>query len=197
MDNVKFIREYLLETINLANNISVQDIDNFIEVLFEAWRKRRTIFIVGNGGSSSTASHFAADLNKTAIVKNMPRFKAICLNDNVPVVSAWTNDEGWDSVYEGQLINLFEENDVLIAFSVHGGRPDWSNNLTKAMEYVGQRQGKVLCMVGFDGGEMKKVADVCIHAEMDSTPQVEGFHSVLTHLITFALKEKITEVMKE
>jgi len=198
MENKDFIQNYLSEVKKVAEAISVNDIDRAIELLLEAWEKGNQIFTCGNGGSASTATHFACDLSKATIVDNKRRFKAYCLNDNIPLVSALTNDEGFDNLYSEQLKSLFNEGDVLICISVHGGAGKdkaglWSQNLLTAMRYAKDKGGKTIGLSGFDGGPMKEMADACIVVPIDSTPQVESFHLALEHLICSCLRRKIEE----
>jgi D-sedoheptulose 7-phosphate isomerase len=200
MENKEFIEKYLEETKEIAKNIDKIEIEKFLIFLFEAWKENKKIFTIGNGGSAGTASHFAADLAKTVFQGSSDKsinserrgFRAICLNENPSLNTAWINDSGWDSVYEGQLNSWLEEGDIILLISVHGGS-GWSGNLVKAIELAKKRKARVLSLAGFDGGIMKKSSDSCIVVPMDSTPHVEGFHSVLQHLIVFRLKQLIEE----
>jgi D-sedoheptulose 7-phosphate isomerase len=196
MDHLPFIDSYLADVGSVTQAISRGDIDAFIQHLHEAWQRDATVFVAGNGGSASTASHFAADLNKYTSSKAEHRFRAFCLNDNPALVSALTNDDGWDNVYSYQLESFMREGDVLVAVSVHGGSGgdnagEWSQNLLKAARTVKEKDGKILALVGFDGGVLGKIADASVLVPADSTPQVEGFHLVLTHLIAARLKQAI------
>lgn len=173
-----------------------------VEMLFECWQNHGTVFIMGCGGSASTATHFAADLAKTVIPKYKAKvgFKAMSLVDNIPLASAWTNDEGWGSVFSGQLKPWITETDILVGFSVHGGSGlgnagPWSQNLVNAMKLAQERNAKIIGFSGFDGGMMKKMADICltvpIEDELYGTPAIEALHVVLTHAIVFDLKSRI------
>lgn len=198
MSNKDFIQDYLSEVRKVAEAISVADIDRAVEILFEAWQNGARVFTCGNGGSASTAIHFACDLAKATIVDEKKRFKVRCLNENIPLMSALINDEGFDSLFYEQLKGCFEEGDVLICLSVHGGAGRdkaglWSQNLLKAMGYAKDKGGKTIGLSGFDGGPMKQVADACIIVPVNSTPQVESFHLALEHLICACLKQKIEE----
>ena len=196
MENRDFIQNYLTDVTKIAEAISVDDIDKAINILFEAWRSGNQVFTCGNGGSASTATHFACDLSKTTVVDGERRFKAICLNDNIPLMSALVNDNGFDNLFNEQLKNLFQKGDVLIAISVHGGvgrdkAGAWSQNLIKAIKYVQENGGKAIGLSGFDGGLMKEIADACIVVPINSTPQVESFHLTLEHLICACLRQRI------
>lgn len=198
MSNVNFVRDFLQEVKKVSEAISERDVDSFIDILYEAWKTGRSVFLAGNGGSASTAAHFASDLAKFTSVEGKPRFKAYSLVDNAPLVTAITNDLGWSEVYVEQLRNLMKPGDVFIAISVHGGSGMdragvWSQNLLKAAKYVKDNGGRVLSLVGFDGGVLRQVSDASILVPVNSTPLVEGFHLVLTHLICARLRELISK----
>jgi len=198
MENRAFIDNYLRDMRNIIGKLAVDDIDRAVGLLFETWQKEGQVFICGNGGSASTATHFACDLTKTTIVAGKKRFKAYCLNDNIPLISALTNDDGFDNLYSEQLKGRFQKDDALICISVHGGAGSdkaglWSQNLLKAMRYAQERGGKTIGLSGFDGGPVKEMADVCIVVPANSTPQVESFHLALEHLVCSCLKEKIAK----
>jgi len=151
------------------------------DLIYEAWASYKNIFICGNGGGASVSSHFATDLIKLGV-------PAYSLDDNPSTITMITNDSGWDKVYEEQLNGKFWQGDVLVCFSVHGGKGKekagrWSQNLLRAVDYARSQGGKVIGFVGHDGGEIKKLADVCVDIKSESTPIIEGFQSLLTHLI--------------
>lgn len=190
------ITNYLADVKEIIDKISVDDIDKTIQILNEAREKGKKIFVVGNGGSASTATHFACDLNKYTSVNGKKRFKVFSLEDNTALMTALVNDEGWDSVYSYQLENLMDDGDYIIAISVHGGSGKdkaglWSQNLLRGVKMIKERGGKAIGIVGFDGGALKEIADACIVVPMDSTPQVEGFHLVLTHMICEIIKNEL------
>lgn len=190
-------QEYLQEVSEIASKLDRTSIDKAIGVLFEAWRRDNQIFTVGNGGSASTATHLACDLNKWVSDQATRKFRAFCLVDNIPLVSALTNDNGWGDIFYEQLRNFFRKGDVLVAISVHGGSGSdkagpWSQNLLKAVKYAKENGGKVVGLSGFDGGVLKTASDACIVVPADSTPHVEGMHLVLTHLMCEQLRGMVT-----
>jgi D-sedoheptulose 7-phosphate isomerase len=198
MTSDQFIDDYLRVTETIVEKISRADIDHVIDLLYEAWKGDRQVFLAGNGGSASTATHFASDLNKYASELGKRRFRAIALTDNMPLMTALVNDEGWERVYTWQLDNLMREGDFLVAISVHGGSGSdraglWSQNLLRAVKSVKKKNGKVIGLVGFDGGALRQAADASIVVPVESTPQVEGFHLVLTHMIVERLRKLIGE----
>jgi len=198
MRNDEFIKKYFKDMEDVIKKISQEDIDQVIKLLYDAWKNGRQIFLAGNGGSAATATHFAGDLSKFTSVEGKKRFRAIALTDNTPLLTAITNDLGWENAYVEQLKNLMNKGDVLIVISVHGGSGSdkagpWSQNLLKAAKFVKDNGGKVIGLAGFDGGLLKQIADACIVVPINSTPHVEGFHSVLAHLICARLRELIAE----
>jgi len=190
------VRKFLAEFADIASRLSEADINSVIDILFEAWTKGRKIFIIGNGGSASTASHFACDLGKTTTVGGKKRFKVFSLTDNVPLLTALTNDEGFASIFVEQLKNLLDQGDVVVAISVHGGTGRdkaalWSQNLLAAIQYAKEKSARTIGLAGFDGGAFKEMTDACIVVPANSTPYVESWHAALEHLICNCLRERI------
>jgi len=189
--------DYLAEVSQIASSLDREAIDRSIEILYEAWKGDKQVFVIGNGGSASTSTHFACDLNKWVSDEAERKFRAFALVDNIPLMSALTNDNGWGEVYAEQLRNFFRKGDVLVAISVHGGSGSdkagpWSQNLLRAVKFVKDNGGKVVGLSGFDGGVLKSAADACVVVPAESTPHVEGMHLVLTHLMSEQLREKIS-----
>jgi D-sedoheptulose 7-phosphate isomerase len=197
MENKEFIGGYLRETTEIANTINREDIDDFINILFDVWKSGKKVITMGNGGSASTASHFAADLSKTVAndssmkeISQTRGFKAMCLNDNPASLTAWINDSGWDKAYAGLLNTFLEGGDVILLVSVHGGS-GWSGNIVQAMDVAKKRGAKIIGLAGFDGGKMKEMSDVCVVVPKDSTPHTEGFHCVIQHMVVDRLRELV------
>lgn len=196
MNSRPFIEKFLEEFSAISLRISTSDVEKVIDILFEAWKHGRGVFIMGNGGSASTATHFACDLAKGTVVEGKKRFRVISLTDNVPLITALTNDNGFNAIFVEQLRNLLEKDDVVIAISVHGGTGKeragvWSQNLLAAIQYAKENSAKTIGIAGFDGGALKNLADACIVVPVQSTPYVESWHATLEHLICSCLREKI------
>jgi D-sedoheptulose 7-phosphate isomerase len=195
-----YVDEFLCEMERISREIDRLPLARAIDLLFAAWKNERTVFIMGNGGSASTATHLTCDLAKYTIVDGKPRFRVMGLTDNMPLVSAWTNDGGFGSIFVEQLRPWLAKDDVLIGISVHGGAGTgpagpWSQNLVQAMALARERGARIIGLSGFDGGAMKEMADVCITvpiaAEPLGTPVVESWHVVAHHLLCYALRRRV------
>ena len=196
------IDAYLEALQDLGQTLPRQDIYRVVDILFDAWQAGNAVYTMGNGGSASTASHFACDLAKCTIVPGRKRLRATALVDNVPLVSAWTNDSGFGSIFAQQLEPWLEEGDVVIELSVHGGSGDgdagpWSQNLMQVARLAKERGARVIGFSGFGGGALKEMADVCLVVPVDEeplgTPLVESYHVALHHLVCIALRLRIAE----
>lgn len=198
-----FVEQYLRETAEIALATSAGDLTAVIEVLFEAWQKDRTIYTCGNGGSAANASHLACDIAKFTWVEGKRRFKCSSLCDNAALISALTNDVGFHRIFLDQLEGRMVPGDVLVCLSVHGGSGadkagPWSQNLVAAADHARRAGGKVVALVGYDGGALRQMADASVivprtQAGSTSTPHVEGFHEVYHHLICERLRQLVAE----
>ncbi|MBI5045435.1 MAG: SIS domain-containing protein [Candidatus Niyogibacteria bacterium] len=198
-DSDAYFKKFFADTERATEllKLAKPELEEIIEALFHAWFSRQQVFLIGNGGSASTATHFAADLMKTVVSNaGCKGIAAISLVDNIPLTSALVNDWGKGSLFVEQLRTLYAPGDILIAFSVHGGSGSdkdgaWSQNLLQAIQYVKDNDGLTIGFSGFDGGAMKTMCHHCVVVPVESTPLVESLHVLLTHLITFRLKELI------
>jgi len=163
-------------TLLKSNSDKINDICN---QLLNARNKRKNIFVFGNGGSGSTASHFVSDLLKTAIVKKEKRFKAISLTDNVPVILAWSNDVSYDDVFIEQLKNHFSKGDILIGFSGSGN----SKNIIKSLKFGKENNAYCIGFTGKSGGKMNKFCDICLKVPSQDMLTIESQHIMICHCI--------------
>lgn len=193
--DVKVIDSFLDGLSATCDKISREAVTAAVDELFHAWEKGKTVFVVGNGGSASTATHMACDLAKN-VSGDRPGLRALSLGDNVPLVSALTNDNGFENIYTEQLKTWLSKGDVLVALSVHGGSGRdkagaWSQNLIKAISYAKTRGARTIGITGFDGGVMRGLVDVWINTPSDETFQVEPAHVIVHHLICEVLRRRI------
>ena len=151
---------YFGELKALLDAIPLERIEAIGAALYSAYRHDKQVFVVGNGGSASTASHMACDLSKNTLAGNRPRFRVMSLTDNVALMSALANDVGYEHVFKEQLVNLIRTGDVLIVLSGSGNSP----NVLEAMRYARERSATVIAFLGFDGGEAAELADHAIVA---------------------------------
>lgn len=185
---------YIDQLQRAIGQLDLGPIERAIEVLMDAWREERTVLLVGNGGSASTASHMMADLNMVA-ARGAKRFRAIALTDNVPLITGWSNDSHFAQHLAEQLRNYCGRNDVLIAISCSGNSP----NVIAAAVEARARGATVIAFTGDVGGRLKHLADVCLHAPHPHVGAQEDIHLALDHLITSALRmwiDRTTELAK-
>ena len=174
------------ETFDLIDPIPVAEV---IDILQKARVEGRQIFIMGNGGSASTASHFVCDLAKNTRLAERPSFRVIGLSDNMAIFSAFGNDDGYDNVFALQLANLIREGDVVIGISTSGNSP----NVLRAIELANAYGGQTIGFTGFNAGKLGALVHCHVHVPSDCIEQVEDIHLMLEHLITKALREHAYE----
>jgi D-sedoheptulose 7-phosphate isomerase len=179
-DSVAFAGAYLEYLKSVLSSIDHSEIGCFIETLLDARNRGATVFFIGNGGSASTASHFANDLSIGTNDYDRP-FRAISLVDNISIITAISNDFGYDEVFVKQLRIFGEKGDVLVGISASGN----SANLIKAFDYASTAGIKTVAITAFDGGKMKTLADEGIHVptEPKEYGPAEDAHMVLDHLV--------------
>lgn len=179
-----YIKNFSEELSRQISRISWQEIAKAIKYLHSVYECGGKVFLIGNGGSSAIASHFANDLNKTILGhkgdRQIKRFQALCLCDNVPVLTAWANDAGYEKIFSEQLKNFAQEKDVLIAISSSGN----SLNITEAVKTAKDLFLSVVGFAGFEGGNLLKMADAKIYVPSSDYGIVESAHEAVCHLIT-------------
>ena len=183
------IRRYLDEVRYTLDVLPLECIQDVVDVLLSANYAGSTIFTLGNGGSAATASHFACDLGKGTITPNCPRFRVVALTDNIPVMTAWSNDVSYEDVFAGQLRSLMRPGDVVLAISGSGNSP----NVLRAVELAHSMGGITIGFSGFDGGKLSTLVDVSVVTPSDCMEQIEDVHVVLCHLIATVLREQMQE----
>jgi D-sedoheptulose 7-phosphate isomerase len=181
---VGFASGYFRYLAELLRSLPTAAIEDFMAILEEARAKNNTIYVVGNGGSASTASHVATDIGMALEkVKNAGEpFRVMALTDNAALITALGNDYGYDNIFVKQLALHYKDGDALVVISASGNSP----NVVKAADWVRARGGKVLGLLGFDGGVLQGKCDVAITAK---TPKgeygpVEDVHLILNHMFT-------------
>jgi D-sedoheptulose 7-phosphate isomerase len=186
------ISEFLDETVRLLGELDRAAIARSGEMLLECYRRRGRVFTAGNGGSASTAQHFACDLAKFVIPPGARPFDARCLTDNVALYTAWANDAAREDVFVNQMRGLLAPEDLVILISVHGGK-GFSGDLVRALRYAREVGAASLALVGFDGGTLGAEADCSILVPVESTPQTEAIHLVVEHLLMDLVRRALAD----
>jgi D-sedoheptulose 7-phosphate isomerase len=179
----EFAKNYFNYLHEILVSIDRNSIETFINELENSRKNNRTIFIIGNGGSAATASHIANDLGMISRKFNLePSFRALALTDNVSIMTAIGNDYGYQDIFLDQIKIHYREGDILIVISASGNSP----NVVLAANWVKQMKGKILGLLGFDGGKLKDLCDLVIIAETAKGEYgpVEDVHMIMDHLIT-------------
>lgn len=184
LDPKDFIDEYLREITRCLSSLDKEKIELVIDVLVAAYKKDRKVFILGNGGAASTASHMACDLGKGTLQRvydnTERRFRVISLTDNVAIMTAFANDLSFDDIFIQQLRNLVETDDVVIALSGSGN----SRNVVKAVEYAKSCGAITIGILGFKtGGKLGRMVDYSIITDSNHYGPIEDIQSVINHII--------------
>jgi D-sedoheptulose 7-phosphate isomerase len=187
LDRLEAINNYFAELEQLVQTISRTHLQQVLSLLEEAYYHGHRIFILGNGGSAATASHFALDLAKNTITPGAPRLKAISLTDHVPLITAWSNDTAYEHIFEEQLANLIEAGDVVIGISASGNSP----NVIAAMRLAKQTRAATIGLLGAKGGVLKTLVDAYILAPGQNIEQEEDAHLILAHVITRHMRQVV------
>ena len=178
---------YLLGMRAVVSRLDKDQIGRIADVIWEARRHDRQIFIMGNGGSASTASHFCSDLSKTTLIPGKKGFRVVPLTDNIPLMTAWGNDAGFENIFYGQLLNLLNPDDVVVGISGGGMSP----NVLKALDLARERGARTVGLAGFSGGKLKDAVEECFIVPSDNYQFIEDVHMILVHLIASVLRERI------
>jgi D-sedoheptulose 7-phosphate isomerase len=180
---------YFSEIEQMLQNISLQHLQKVLHLLEQAYFGGQRIFIMGNGGSAATASHFALDLTKNTIAPGAPRLKAISLTDHVPLITAWSNDTAYEHIFAEQLASMVEAGDVVIGISASGNSP----NVINALYLAKQLGASTIGLLGAKGGKMKGIVDAYVLAPGQNIEQEEDAHMILAHIITRHMRQVVRE----
>jgi len=180
----QFITSYFDEVQKTIKKLNGKEISKAIEKILDAYQNDKKVYILGNGGSASIASHLACDLGKGTLNRvydeNEKRVKVISLTDNTALITAYANDVGYDAIFIQQLRNLIEKDDILIAISGSGN----SKNVIKAVKYSKKVGATVIAFSGFEkGGELATLSDIKIISKTSHYGPIEDTHMMIGHLI--------------
>ena len=173
-------RQYFAELQRVVIGLSHDRIDQMADALFKAYESERVVYTFGNGGSASLASHFACDLGKgTAYCNGGKRFRALALTDNIPTLTAWANDSGYEDIFSEQLRNFVHPQDIAFAISGSGN----SKNVLNALQVAREAGATTLGISGFQGGGMKSLCDICVVVPSNNMQIIEDVHLAMAHSI--------------
>lgn len=176
-DYTPSIAAYFQRLKSAVDGLSYADVNRVMGVLEQARDAGRMIFIMGNGGSAATASHYVCDFNKGVSLDREKKYKFLCLNDNVPSMMAYANDLSYDEIFVHALRTYFQPGDVVIGISGSGN----SANVLRAIEYTNQNGGITIGLSGYDGGRLMQAAQYNIHVPIADMQITEDLHMVLDH----------------
>ncbi|MBZ0299827.1 MAG: SIS domain-containing protein [Anaerolineae bacterium] len=178
------VRQYFAAVEAALQKIPFEAVDTVVDALMQANLAGQTVYIFGNGGSAATASHFACDLAKRTIVEGQPRFRVISLTDNNALLTALSNDIGYDQVFAEQLRPLVRPGDIVIGISASGNSP----NVLNAVGVANAAGATTIGFCGFDGGRLKDRVDLALHIDHQDMAMVEDIHLMLEHAICEKLR---------
>ena len=164
------------------------------DAMYGCYLEDRTIFVCGNGGSGSNASHFCEDVGKGTLRREdfdndaKQRLRILSLTDNTPYILAWGNDEGFDRVFVEQLKNLASPGDLLVAISGSGNSP----NVLRAVEWANAHGLTTFGCTGFSGGKLRTLAHDNLHVPLDDMGIVESIHLTAFHWVVDHLHKRIS-----
>lgn len=181
----EFSHKYVGKLKEILDNFPYEQFERLIQAMMGAYRNGRNIFIMGNGGSASTASHWACDINKGCSNSANPRFRMICLNDSVPTMLAYANDQSYEDIFIEQLRNFFTPQDIVIGISVSGN----SRNVLKAIAYARKNGGITVGLCGFEGGELCGSVDIPILIKAADLHKAEDVHLIVAHMSMEAIQK--------
>ena len=181
------VKNYLDNVAALLGQVSKEDTKMIADLVMDAYRNGKQVFIMGNGGSAATASHLACDLQKGIGFAGDKWFKVMAVTDNIPIMTAWANDADYSDIFANQLAPWIQEGDLVIGISGSGN----SSNIIKAIEFANAKGAITAGMSGFKGGKLAKAAKYNVIVPSDNMQYIEDVHMVLSHLIFRYLLEEI------
>jgi len=176
-------RTSLLEAIQLIDTARVEQAIQWFE---EARAAARQIFVCGNGGSGSTASHFACDIVKGASFNRERRFRLMALTDSLPTITAYSNDVSYECIFSEQLKNFAQPGDLVMCISGSGNSP----NVLRAMEYANSIGCRTIALTGRDGGKLGPSAQLNLQVAVPHMGRIEDAHMIICHMIAYRFMEE-------
>src|SRR5205085_7822742 len=187
---VAFPQLYKADVLKAIDTIDLEKVNQAIRILGQARDQGRRIFVCGNGGSASTASHFVCDMVKGASFNRHKRFRIMALTDSLPTITAYSNDVCYECVFVEQLKNFAEPGDVVMAISGSGNSP----NVLRAVEYANSIGCRTIALSGRDGGKLGPLAELNIQASNSHMGRIEDVHLIVMHMICYYFMDAEVQV---
>jgi len=182
-----FSQQYLIDLQNVLQDFPHEEFERMIEEIMKAYEQERQIFVMGNGGSGATASHWVCDINKGCCLELEKKFRMICLNDNISTMMAYANDISYDDVFVEPLRNFFHPGDLVIGISGSGN----SKNVLKAIEFAKENNGRTVGLCGYQGGKLYEMVDIPLLAKINDMQKVEDVHMIVVHISMQAILKEL------
>lgn len=182
---MNYVSEYISQVQKAMDSVDQAAIQSLIELLKTARNEQKTIFVMGNGGSASTASHWVNDLVKGASYEKEQRFRVICLNDSISTLTAYSNDVSYEEALVQPLMNFLSPGDVVMAISGSGN----SKNVIRAIEFAKKNGNVTVGLTGRDGGELGRIVDLEINVSDAHMGRIEDVHMMITHAVSWSFIE--------
>jgi D-sedoheptulose 7-phosphate isomerase len=185
----EFVSSYKDRLIRLYDSVDINMLEQIVSAMIKAFKNGNTVYVVGNGGSAATASHFQSDFRYFVRYYTKFRPRVIALTDNMPLITAVSNDSSYDDIFVEQMKGMFNKGDLLLAISASGNSP----NVVKAVEYANELGGETIAFCGFSGGKLKELAKHSLYTpsqDKDYGP-IEDLHMILNHvLVNYMVKDE-------
>jgi D-sedoheptulose 7-phosphate isomerase len=178
---MNFPETYKRELLEAIDRIDLDKVQQAIDWFRDARDQDRQIFVCGNGGSASTASHFACDMVKGASYKRDRRFRIMALTDSLPTITAYSNDVNYECVFAEQLRNFARSGDLVMAISGSGNSP----NVLRAVEYANSIGCRTIGLSGRDGGKLGAMAQLSVQVAVPHMGRIEDAHMIVCHMIGY------------
>lgn len=188
MNQIVNAQSYFHQLQRVIADLPASAIERVATALLSAYEHDQTVFLFGNGGSAALASHFACDLGKGA-TEQSKRFRVMALTDNVPMMTAWANDTGYENIFAQQLKNFVRAGDIAFAISGSGNSP----NVLRALEVAREAGAINIGLTGFQGGAMKNLCDLCVIIPSDNMQIIEDLHLSVAHAVFSIIRSELSE----
>jgi D-sedoheptulose 7-phosphate isomerase len=181
--DLRLVSEYIGQLQQVLDDLPLEPLAAIIERLKEARRCGQRVYVFGNGGSAATATHMACDFSKNTVRDDRPRFQAVSLTDNMSVITAYANDDGYENIFAEPVMSLGRAGDVALAISGSGNSP----NVLKGVQAARALGMTTIGLTGMGGGKLKEQVDICLIVPSNRIEQVEDLHLIIDHLVTISI----------